>query len=248
MRASALVPLLLEVLLISGHEQPNSKVLCVCHKCGKNTFIKDGITHHGLHVHPRTRSKHLSEASQNSDIPYLLCLFQTDPAAEITVYVMYLVAWLYLFCGLSQSQCCKVVNYITYLIHECWKLLPDVKMETKVPVDVRTITKHLKLDPELDSYVCCQQFYLLYDIKTSSLTCPYKATCKSSATELFDASQFFMCERIPRAWNDRFKPSKPWPKKNCLTNPASIFCQSFPSWLCCHLQPMTTSIQKPSRN
>ncbi|KNZ54564.1 hypothetical protein VP01_2912g2 [Puccinia sorghi] len=206
--------LFIQFINLNSQSLTNS-FICYCRLISGHGTAKqqNKITYHGLYVHPRTWSKHLSEASQNScadlaksfinlalqefldmlkanpqpsptrvvmtkktkhnpkpaphpdDVEYkpigitycvsrysLLYLFQTYPAAEITVYVMYLVAWLYLFCGLSQAQCCKVVTYITYLIHQCWKLPPNVEMETKVPVDVQTITKHLKLDPELKSY------------------------------------------------------------------------------------------------
>ncbi|KNZ60529.1 hypothetical protein VP01_1540g2 [Puccinia sorghi] len=44
-------------------------------------------------------------------------------------------------------------------------------MENKIPVDVHTFTKNLKLDPVLVTYFCCQMCYSLYNIKTSLLTC-----------------------------------------------------------------------------
>jgi hypothetical protein len=65
---------------------------------------------------------------------------------------MYFIAWLYLCCGLSQARCCEAVTYIIYLIKQCRQLPPNVTMESKIPKDVRTLTKRLKLDPTLESY------------------------------------------------------------------------------------------------
>ncbi|KNZ52112.1 hypothetical protein VP01_3690g1 [Puccinia sorghi] len=68
--------------------------------------------------------------------------YQTYHVSNVVVYAMYFVAWLFLYCGLSQAKCREV-------------LPPNVNMENKIPMDVHTITKNLKLDPVLVTYVCC---------------------------------------------------------------------------------------------
>ncbi|KNZ53618.1 hypothetical protein VP01_3185g3, partial [Puccinia sorghi] len=93
-------------------------------------------------------------------------------------YVMIFVAWLYLDCGISQAWCREVVDYILYLIKNCCDLPPNVEMEHKIPKDVRTITKQLKLHPILDLQFCCQKCYSLYDLQ-SSFECGYQATPQS---------------------------------------------------------------------
>ncbi|KNZ51784.1 hypothetical protein VP01_3812g3 [Puccinia sorghi] len=83
--------------------------------------------------------------------------YQTYHVSNVAVYAI-------------QAKCCEVVTYIKYLIKQCRQLPPNVNMENKIPMDVRTITKNLKLDPVLVTYVCCQMCYSLYDIKTSPFT------------------------------------------------------------------------------
>jgi hypothetical protein len=86
-------------------------------------------------------------------------------------YVMFFIAWLHLFCGISQAKCREEVKYILYLIKHCHNLPANVQMELKVPKDARTITKKLKLDPNLDMYVFCPKCYSLYDIESSPFEC-----------------------------------------------------------------------------
>ncbi|KNZ44363.1 hypothetical protein VP01_9237g1, partial [Puccinia sorghi] len=42
------------------------KELCGCPKCSTHSFVEDGITRHGIYVHPRTRQKHWQEAARNA--------------------------------------------------------------------------------------------------------------------------------------------------------------------------------------
>ncbi|KNZ49986.1 hypothetical protein VP01_4659g1, partial [Puccinia sorghi] len=49
----------------------------------------------------------------------------------------------------------------------CRELAPDIDFESRVLVDIRTITKHLQLDPKIDEYVCCRRCYSLYDIESA---------------------------------------------------------------------------------
>ncbi|KNZ56862.1 hypothetical protein VP01_22g1 [Puccinia sorghi] len=106
-----------------------------------------------------------------------------DPGHQPTsinhYYVMCFIAWLYLFCGISQAKCREALEYVIYLIKKCRHLPPDVEMETKIPRDVRIITKHLKFEPEIELHVCCRKCYSLYDIETSPFQCGYKATPQS---------------------------------------------------------------------
>ncbi|KNZ56321.1 hypothetical protein VP01_2434g4 [Puccinia sorghi] len=102
----------------------------------------------------------------------------------------------YLLCYVSHclalsglwTKCREAFTFISYLVKQSCQILPNAEMETKIPKDVRTITKRLQVDPELKSHVCCTQCYSLYDIETSPLTCTYKATMNSSlcGNELFD--------------------------------------------------------------
>ncbi|KNZ51881.1 hypothetical protein VP01_3778g4 [Puccinia sorghi] len=101
---------------------------------------------------------------------------------------------------ISQAKCREAVVYIIYLIKKFLHLPPDVEMETKIPRDVRTITKHLKLKPEIELHVCCIKFYLLYDIETSTFQCGYKATPQSPVcgTDFFSGAKFLPLNRIPQ--------------------------------------------------
>jgi hypothetical protein len=163
-----------------------------------------------------------------------LLFARADQMSAILVYFMFFIAWLYLCCGLSQAKCREAVTYIIYLVKQCRQLPTQVKMESKIPKDIHTITKRLKLDPMLESYVCCQKCYSLYNIEISPLTCQYKATCEFSAcgTQLFDVSHFISLNRIPRDHRDWFRPSKPKIKRRHPTNPASFFItQNFTKWI-----------------
>ena len=57
----------------------SGKVLCTCPKCSQNKFHKDGTTHQGLLIHPRTQRRHLLEASQSYD------KILTNSLAELTL-------------------------------------------------------------------------------------------------------------------------------------------------------------------
>jgi hypothetical protein len=56
--------------------QPDGKVLCTCLNCRKNSFIMEGITYHGLYIHPRNRRKHLVDASKNANKDFAKSLIQ----------------------------------------------------------------------------------------------------------------------------------------------------------------------------
>ncbi|KNZ55480.1 hypothetical protein VP01_2664g1, partial [Puccinia sorghi] len=116
----------------------------------------------------------------------------------------------------------------------CRDLPPDVEMEQKIPKDVRTITKQLKLHPILDLQVCCQKCYSLYDLESSPFECGYQATPQSPVCgmDLFDSAKSIQITRIGRGPNQRSSPSKRRTQLPHGKNPSSIFVQQeFNDWI-----------------
>lgn len=77
-----------------------------------------------------------------------------------TAFVLFFIMWLHLVCGLSHEKCRQAIVYITYMI----KYLDQFKRQKDfcdhIPKDLRTITKHLGLDLELEEFICCQKMLL----------------------------------------------------------------------------------------
>ncbi|KNZ58531.1 hypothetical protein VP01_1913g3 [Puccinia sorghi] len=78
--------------------------------------------------------------------------------------------------GISQAKCRQAVIYILYIIKNCCVLPPTVDFKSKIPHNVRTISKKLHLDPFLISYVCFIKCFSVYPIKTAPFQCGYKPT------------------------------------------------------------------------
>ncbi|MBW0513861.1 hypothetical protein O181_053576 [Austropuccinia psidii MF-1] len=113
--------------------------------------------------------------------------------SDIISFVLYLLIWLHLECGISQSNCRKARDMIVYII----QLIARVKSSSElivphIPSDLQMIEKHFKLQFELDRYVCCPKCYALYDIEVALNDCDSKLTINSApcGTELFRISKF----------------------------------------------------------
>ncbi|MBW0481706.1 hypothetical protein O181_021421 [Austropuccinia psidii MF-1] len=92
--------------------------------------------------------------------------------------------------------------------------------------------KHLKLEAELQYYVCCQSCYSLYDIDDSPLECKYHITSDPSVcgAKRFEKINLLSLERTISS----FKSSRNIPQRNKLQHkkPISIFAsQNFSEWL-----------------
>ncbi|MBW0474536.1 hypothetical protein O181_014251 [Austropuccinia psidii MF-1] len=236
------------------------KVLCTCPIYNKNTFVNDaGIKQKGLYIHPSTSRKHWAKSNQLNDnaeesmnqlsledftelIPNLKSKkteseenYSSD--SNVTSYHDYKPksidrSWLYLICGISQEKCQKAISYIIFIIKHCRQLPQGIKIETTIPKDVRTISKHLKLIAEFDFHICCSSCYSLYEIEIAPSECGYRATLYSliCGEDLFNPLEFLLWEEIPRALQQRLE--LPQCKKAHRTNPRSIFVsQRFTDWL-----------------
>ncbi|MBW0583481.1 hypothetical protein O181_123196, partial [Austropuccinia psidii MF-1] len=104
----------------------------------------------------------------------------------------------------------------------------------KLPKDVRTIMKSLKLDAKLQHYICCQSCYSLYDIEFAPSECTYQATVKSSpcGVDLFEPLNQLSIENVYTIFQNkngieknRIHPKKPisifWPQ-GLVTNSADV--------------------------
>ncbi|KNZ50442.1 hypothetical protein VP01_4423g1, partial [Puccinia sorghi] len=94
--------------------------------------------------------------------------------------------------------------------------------ETCVPSGLHTITKNLKLDPELEEYVFCRKCYSLYDIKTAPSECGFQETESLMAfrEELFSPAHLYSLEFIGKASLQHIQ--KPAPPNPHLFNPTSF--------------------------
>ncbi|KAH9812299.1 hypothetical protein DFH28DRAFT_831131, partial [Melampsora americana] len=93
---------------------------------------------------------------------------------------MILVARLYLFNHLSASasnMALRILNTVN----------PSKLGAGNQCLDIRTVTKNLKLKPELRRKICCPVCFCLYEKEEAPLICTYRGTTRSQACsqELF---------------------------------------------------------------
>ncbi|MBW0557832.1 hypothetical protein O181_097547 [Austropuccinia psidii MF-1] len=87
--------------------------------------------------------------------------------------------WLHLVCGLSKLNCQRARDCIVESFESVSRRFGfDHKFISSIPHDVRTISKHLNLQPSLEQYVCCPKCFSLYDIKIAPDDCGYQASSK----------------------------------------------------------------------
>ncbi|MBW0541940.1 hypothetical protein O181_081655, partial [Austropuccinia psidii MF-1] len=112
--------------------------------------------------------------------------------------VLQFIMWLYLVCGLSRDNCRKARDMILNIIQLIsQKAIKHNSLLSRVPCDIRTISKRLKLEFPLEEQVCCQKCYSLYDIEIAPEECTYQPTIASN-----------------KCYNDLFHPHKihPFPQ------------------------------------
>ncbi|POW20390.1 hypothetical protein PSHT_03580 [Puccinia striiformis] len=153
-----------------------------------NETTPDGEAIPGSWVHPSTRRRHWAQNSTPQDnhrIPPVSALpsipppNETSPAsepdsepaetlseAESIRHIYYFIAWLSLVCGVSQANCRIARDWIIFIIKIFQKLPRDRTEYLESYKDSRTITKHLGLDPEIESSICCQSASAFTNMKT----------------------------------------------------------------------------------
>ncbi|KNE88040.1 hypothetical protein PSTG_18565, partial [Puccinia striiformis f. sp. tritici PST-78] len=88
--------------------------------------------------------------------------------------IMYFISWLYLICSVSQAQCRIARDILVYVVQVARQTEDGDDFQQSVPLDVRTITKKLKLLPELENYICCPACFTLYFAKDTPEQCTYR--------------------------------------------------------------------------
>ncbi|KNZ54256.1 hypothetical protein VP01_2998g1 [Puccinia sorghi] len=92
--------------------------------------------------------------------------------------IMCFLVWLYL-CGLSQEKCRIARDHILAIINTFTH--PKEDLEIIMAKNIRTILKHLNMNPNFTSYVFCLKCYTLYPLKTQQAQCLYQTTSRAPA-------------------------------------------------------------------
>ncbi|KAH9809274.1 hypothetical protein DFH28DRAFT_829964, partial [Melampsora americana] len=105
----------------------------------------------------------------------------------LTDHIMYFLAWMYLICGVSQSNCRVARDYIVFIARMAFKARTQEDLDDDILNDVRSITKRFDLHPTINSYTCCPACYSLYDIKYGPPECGYQEqpTTNTCMAELY---------------------------------------------------------------
>ncbi|KNZ52573.1 hypothetical protein VP01_3517g3 [Puccinia sorghi] len=124
------------------------------------------------------------------------------------------------------------VIYILYIIKNCRLLPPNVDFESKIPHDVRTISKKLHLDSFLVSYVCCIKCFSVHPIEEAPFQCGYKLTENSPmcGINLFGQHKSQSLALIPL--NSSYPPPcQPKPKFHPENPQCCFVTQDLEKWL-----------------
>ncbi|KAH9815159.1 hypothetical protein DFH28DRAFT_928266 [Melampsora americana] len=89
-------------------------------------------------------------------------------------HIMYFLAWMYLVCGVSQSNCCVARDYIVFIARMAFKAWTQEDLDDDILNDVWSITKRFDLHPTINSHTCCPVCYSLYDIEYGPPECGYQ--------------------------------------------------------------------------
>ncbi|KNZ64576.1 hypothetical protein VP01_10137g1, partial [Puccinia sorghi] len=144
----------------------------------------------------------------------------------ITIFleITYLfIVWLSLLCGVSQQNCRITRDWIILIIQNFQTLPQDLNSYQSAHKDVWTMTKQLRLDPEIECYTCCPKCFSLYEPKYMPTTCFYrrskklqvcgKSLIKSTADPLITQFQHISC-----AIQHRPDPPKQFTRSSCGNN------------------------------
>ncbi|POW09201.1 hypothetical protein PSHT_09268, partial [Puccinia striiformis] len=161
--------------------------------CIKQTITTpDGEAIPGSWVHPSTRRRHWAQNSTPQDnhrIPPVSALpsipppNETSPASEPdsepakTLSEAKII--INLVCGVSQANCRIARDWIIFIIKIFQKLPRDRTKYLESYKDSRTITKHLGLDPEIESSICCPKCFSLYEHEDAPTICAYRRSKKA---------------------------------------------------------------------
>ncbi|KNZ55529.1 ATP citrate (Pro-S)-lyase [Puccinia sorghi] len=120
-------------------------------------------------------------------------------------------------------------KHIFYIIKAFRQLPPGPDSYLCSPKDIRTITKQLRLDPKLDSHICCPSCFTLYEPEDAPLSCTYRKSARSSVCEeaLFTRQTSTIPIFQPTAYS-----SKPRPPPFRPFTPRLVYhTQDFATWL-----------------
>ncbi|KNZ52460.1 hypothetical protein VP01_3567g3, partial [Puccinia sorghi] len=146
--------------------------------------------------HPTSPVAHTSEESEselemavNKTEPECISKFlpglmfsivHAEYCITIFVEIIYLfIVWLSLLCGVSQQNCRIARDWIILIIRNFRTLPLDLNSYQSAHKDVRTMTKRLRLDPEIECYTCCPKCFSLYKPEYTPTTCCYRRSKKS---------------------------------------------------------------------
>ncbi|POW20399.1 hypothetical protein PSHT_03565 [Puccinia striiformis] len=118
-------------------------------------------------------SSDTSDSTSDSESPDR----KTQPESIKMIY--YFIGWLGLMCGLSQSNCRIARDWIVFIIKTFRTLPQDLNAYQRSYKDVRTITKRLGLDPQLESCTCCPKCFSLYEPEDAPEICTYRKSKKA---------------------------------------------------------------------
>ncbi|POW04695.1 hypothetical protein PSTT_10183 [Puccinia striiformis] len=231
--------------------------LCRCPKCSKNkVFDQNNQQVSGMWVHPATRRKHWrsSSAQPQDELASLLQRAslqdnensttsipeakqpdlskkdakKTYSTFELTNIIMYFISWLYLICSVSQAQCRIARDILVYVVQVARQTEDGDDFQQSVPLDVRTITKKLKLLPELENYICCPACFTLYFAEDTPEQCTYR---RAATVPICDKELFKIHPRKPVAVDFTTHLYKR-PKPASTVHPyLGYSVQSFESWI-----------------
>lgn len=143
---------------------------------------------------------------------------------------MFFLSWLYLICGVSHENCRIARDYLVIIARMASQAQFDENVDEELLRDVRSITKRLDLNPNLEFYVCCPTCYSLYNIEVSPDECGYQEllTTKVCNTELFSAQNIGSYPLTTHVSTQRLQ----YPRQKRQKIPRSTFVvQDFKTWI-----------------
>ncbi|MBW0503780.1 hypothetical protein O181_043495 [Austropuccinia psidii MF-1] len=145
-------------------------------------FINNQFTQISLddpNKHSRTYS--ITEKEPHSNTQESKAYNNDSSMSNIIILVLQFIMWLYLVCGLSRDNCRKARDMILNIIQLIsQKAIKHNSLLSRVPCDICTMSKRLKLEFSFEEQVCCQKCYSLYGMEIAPELCIYQPTIASN--------------------------------------------------------------------
>lgn len=103
---------------------------------------------------------------------------------------------------------------------------PEEDLEIVMAKDVRTILKHLNLNPEFTTYICCPKCYALYLLETEQTRCLYRTTSQAAVCDHDLLKTRVLCPRGILPWVQQRTVYQPHARYNRV-----FVTQDFQEWL-----------------